>query len=69
MHYDILALLDAHLAQLRTARNQLAASRRVAPGERHTAVMTTIDVSEQYASQARTLLADLDATQAERVAV
>ncbi|GAA1499917.1 hypothetical protein GCM10009827_004130 [Dactylosporangium maewongense] len=60
MHYDMLALLDAHLAQLSAARNQLAATRRVAPGERRTAALYTIDISEQYALQARGLLADLD---------
>lgn len=61
MHYDMLAMLDAYLAQLRAARDQLAATRRVAPGERHTAVLDTIALSEQYVSGARDLLADLDA--------
>ena len=67
MHHDILTLLDAHLAQLCAARNQLAATRRVAPGERRAAVLHTIDVTERYASQARTLMAELDAVP--RVAV
>ncbi|MFF5228900.1 hypothetical protein [Dactylosporangium sp. NPDC000521] len=61
MHHDMLALLDAYLAQLSAARDQLAATRRVAPGERRTAALHTVDISEQYASQARDLLADLDA--------
>ncbi len=60
MHHDILALLDAHLAHLRAARDQLAACRRVGPGERRAAVLHTADLSERYAAQARTLLADLD---------
>jgi hypothetical protein len=60
MHHDILALLDAHLAHLYAVRNQLAACRRVAPGERRAAVLNTIDVSERYAAQARMLLAELE---------
>ena len=61
MHHDMLILLDAHLAHLRAARDQLAAIRRVAPGERRASVLHTIDVSERYVAQARTLLAELDA--------
>jgi hypothetical protein len=65
MHDDILTLLDAHLALLRAARDQLAASRRVSPGERRSAVLHAAEASERFAVQARLLLADLDATQAE----
>ncbi|GAA3217661.1 hypothetical protein ACFO1B_46235 [Dactylosporangium siamense] len=61
MHHDILALLDAHLAHLRAARDQLAATRRVTPGERRAAVLHTVEVSERYAAHARFLLAELDA--------
>ena len=61
MHHDILALLDGHLAHLRAARDQLAATRRVTPGERRAAVLHTVDLSECYLSHARTLLAELDA--------
>lgn len=60
MHHDILTLLDAHLAHLRAARDQLAACRRVTPGERRAAVMHTADLSERFAAQARALLAELD---------
>ena len=46
MHHDMLTLLDGYLAQLRAARDQLAATRRVAPGERRAAVLHTVDLSE-----------------------
>lgn len=60
MHHDILMLLDAHLAHLHAARDQLAACRRVTPGERRAAVARTADLSARYAAQARELLAELD---------
>jgi hypothetical protein len=57
MHDDMLTLLDAHLAHLRTLREQLAASRRVTPGERHAAALRSAEASERFAAHARMLLA------------
>jgi hypothetical protein len=57
MHDDVLALVDAHLAELQVARDQLAAARRVAPGERRAAVLHSIAVSEAYVAAAYKLVA------------
>ncbi|WP_238011068.1 hypothetical protein KZZ52_12790 [Dactylosporangium sp. AC04546] len=56
MHHDIILLLDTHLAELKTLRMRLAASRPVRPGERWTAAVETVRSAEQYAEAVNDLL-------------
>ncbi|WP_433218776.1 hypothetical protein ACQP00_13395 [Dactylosporangium sp. CS-047395] len=48
MHYDLLSLLDAHLAEMTALRHVLAAPRPVHPGERWAAAEQTLRSSERY---------------------
>ncbi|BBH69687.1 hypothetical protein ACTI_63720 [Actinoplanes sp. OR16] len=56
MHIDILDLLDDTLSRLLTVRGELAAARRVEPGERQTAVIEAIEVAREFSASAALLL-------------
>ncbi|WP_432840629.1 hypothetical protein [Dactylosporangium sp. CA-092794] len=49
MHPDLLALLDAHMAELTALRHILAAPRPVHPGERFAAALEAARAAERYA--------------------
>ncbi|MFB9447969.1 hypothetical protein Dvina_13925 [Dactylosporangium vinaceum] len=48
MHPDLLALLDAHLAEMTALRHVLCAPRPVQPGERWAAAAETVRSAERY---------------------
>ena len=56
MHIDILDLLDDTLSRLLTVRGELAAARRVEPGERQSAVVEAIEVAREFTASATMLL-------------
>ncbi|MEU4689263.1 hypothetical protein [Actinoplanes sp. NPDC023714] len=56
MHIDILDLLDDTLSRLLTVRGELAAARRVEPGERQSAVVEAIEVAREFTASATRLL-------------
>jgi hypothetical protein len=61
MHIDILDLLDDTLSRLLTVRGELAANRRVEPGERQTAVVEAIEAAREFSTTASSLLDGLAA--------
>ena len=56
MHPDLLAALDAHLAELTALRRVLAAPRPVHPGERHAASVEAARSAQRYAAAVNALL-------------
>jgi uncharacterized protein with PhoU and TrkA domain len=52
MHDEVLALMDDCLTRLMLMRADLAASRRVEPGERRATVLQAIAAAEQFADAA-----------------
>jgi hypothetical protein len=60
MHTDILDLLDDTLSRLLTVRGELAATRRVKPGERQAAVVEAITAADEFAATASSLLDELN---------
>ncbi|GGN71866.1 hypothetical protein GCM10010112_39520 [Actinoplanes lobatus] len=52
MHDEMMTLIDDCIARMTLLRDQLAASRRVQPGERHTTVLDAIAVAERFATEA-----------------
>ena len=56
MHIDILDLLDDTLSRLLTVRGELAAARRVEPGERQSAVVEAIEAAREFSDSATMLL-------------
>ncbi|WP_432989013.1 hypothetical protein [Dactylosporangium sp. CA-233914] len=56
MHHDLLALLDAHLAELTALRHVLSAPRPVYPGERRAAAEETVRAADRYGRAAGALL-------------
>ncbi|MFI5494005.1 hypothetical protein [Actinoplanes sp. NPDC051859] len=58
MHGEILAVLDAHLAELQALRRQLVAARPIGPGQRWAIAADAAASSRQCASRLTTLLAD-----------
>lgn len=56
MHNDILDLLDDTLRRLLTVRGELAAARRVLPGERRSAVLEAIEAAREFSASASALL-------------
>ncbi|GIE34326.1 hypothetical protein Ait01nite_073710 [Actinoplanes italicus] len=62
MHDEMLALFDDCIARMLDLRGDLAATRRVHPGERHSTVLTAIEVASHFASEAgRTVTAGVPA--------
>jgi hypothetical protein len=52
VHDEMLALFDDCIARMLHLRDDLAATRRVHPGERHSTVLTAIEVASHFASEA-----------------
>ncbi|HWS38880.1 MAG TPA: hypothetical protein VN408_39835 [Actinoplanes sp.] len=57
MHDEVITLFDDCIADMMLLRAELAASRRVEPGERHTTVLAAIAAAERFALQADQTLA------------
>ena len=58
MHDQVLNLLDDCVARLLLLRDDLAASRRVLPGERRLAVLEAIEAAEHFAAAASQAIGD-----------
>jgi hypothetical protein len=52
VHDEMLALFDDCIARMLHLRDSLAATRRVHPGERHGTVLTAIEVTSHFATEA-----------------
>jgi hypothetical protein len=52
VHDEMLALFDDCIARMLHLRGNLAATRRVHPGERHGTVLTAIEVTSHFAAEA-----------------
>ena len=52
MHDEVLTLIDGCVSRLLEARQELAAARRVHPGERRTAVLHAISAAEEFSAAA-----------------
>jgi hypothetical protein len=53
MHDEVLTLFDDCVCALIRLRGNLAANRRVEPGERHDAVLRAVAAAEHFATEAR----------------
>lgn len=60
MHDDMLRMVDDCLSHLYVVRRELAAARRVNPGERRAAVLRAIRVAQRFTADAERLLAECD---------
>ena len=58
MHFEVIAFLDVHLAELERLRSGLTAARTIERGERLTLAAATVDSARLYAANVQRLLGE-----------
>jgi len=68
MHFEVIAFLDVHLAELERLRSGLTAARTIERGERLTLAAATVDSARLYAANVQRLLGEEDSRDPEPIA-
>jgi len=58
MHFEVIAFLDVHLAELERLRRDLTTARTIERGERRTLAAATVISAQQYAANVQLLLSE-----------